>query len=267
MAQLLEPDAQFLRPSWVSGSRTAIQSKFVRADTSADDDGLPAFLNARRRLFGIAYRIVRSAAEAEDIVQDVWIRWQTTDRSTVRDAAAFLATTTTHLAINVIQSARSRRETTVGPSFQESADASADPELELEQREALQSAVLVLLEKLSPTELAAYVLREALDYSYREISSILRVQEANARQLVTRARRHVVDGQHVAVKSTEQRRFLAAFLAAAQKGGLTNLDPFLIGSADGAIGKHERAARNGSTVVEPIAPPHLHQLPDTAVAA
>ena len=75
------------------------------------DDALSAFISVRSRLFGIAYRIVRSAAEAEDVVQDVWIRWQTADRSVVRDAPAFLATTTTRLAINVIQSARSRRET------------------------------------------------------------------------------------------------------------------------------------------------------------
>jgi DNA-directed RNA polymerase specialized sigma24 family protein len=83
--------------------------------TSTSDDGLSAFMSVRPRLFGIAYRMLGSAAEAEDIVQDVWVRWQMTDRSLVRDAAAFLVTTTTRLAINVLQSARSRRETHVGP--------------------------------------------------------------------------------------------------------------------------------------------------------
>ena len=74
-------------------------------------EGLSAFMRVRPRLFGIAYRMLGSAVEAEDIVQDVWVRWQTADRSLVRDAAAFLATTATRLAINVMQSARSRRET------------------------------------------------------------------------------------------------------------------------------------------------------------
>jgi DNA-directed RNA polymerase specialized sigma24 family protein len=134
--------------------------------TSTDDDGLSAFLNVRPRLFGIAYRMLGSAAAAEDIVQDVWVRWQTTDRSVVRDTAAFLATTTTRLAINVIKSARSRRETYMAPSLPEPADTSADPALGAERSEALEFAVL-LLEQLSPTGRAAYVLREAFDYSER----------------------------------------------------------------------------------------------------
>ncbi len=79
------------------------------------DAGLSAFLCARPRLFGIAYRMLGSAAEAEDIVQDVWVRWQTTDRSPVRNPLAFLVTATTRLAINVLQSARARRETDCGP--------------------------------------------------------------------------------------------------------------------------------------------------------
>ena len=142
--------------------------------TTCPDDGLSTFLSVRPRLFGIAYRMLGSAAEAEDIVQDVWVRWQTTDRSVVRDAAAFLATTTTRLAINVMQSARSRRETYVGPWLPEPVDTSADPGLGAERGEALELGVLVLLEKLSPAERAAYILREAFDYAYRDIADILR---------------------------------------------------------------------------------------------
>ena len=112
------------------------------------DDGLSAFLSVRPRLFGIAYRMLGSAAEAEDIVQDVWVRWQTADRSVVRDAAAFLATTATRLAINVMQSARSRRETYVGPWLPEPVDTSADPGLGAERGQALACGVLMLLEKL-----------------------------------------------------------------------------------------------------------------------
>ena len=164
-------------------------------NTSSSDDGLSAFLSVRPRLFGIAYRMLGSAAEAEDIVQDVWVRWQTADRSVVRDAAAFLATTTTRLAINVMQSARSRRETYVGPWLPEPVDTSADPGLGAERGEALEFGVLVLLEKLSPTERAAYILREAFDYAYRDIANVLRLEEANARQVVTRARQHVANGR------------------------------------------------------------------------
>lgn len=215
------------------------------ADVRRDDGGLAAFLGVRARLFGIAYRMLGSAAEAEDIVQDVWVRWQTTDRSVVRDVAAFLVTTTTRLAINVIQSARSRRETYVGPWLPEPVDTSADPGLGAERGEALELAVLMLLEKLSPAERAAYVLREAFDYPYRRIADILRLEEANTRQLVTRARRHVADGRRAPVSPAEQRRLLHAFVAAARRGdeaaltGLFAAD--VVSSSDG--GGFVRAAR------------------------
>src|SRR6185436_15556956 len=147
--------------------------------------------SVRPRLFRIAYRMLRSAAEAEDIVQEAWVRWQTADRSLVRDAAAFLVTTTTRLAINVLQSAHSRREIDVGPLMPEPVDTSDDPRLGAERGQALGLAVRLLLERLTPTERAAFILREAFDYPYREIANVLRLQEANARQVVTRARHHV----------------------------------------------------------------------------
>src|SRR6185369_5302046 len=124
-----------------------------------------------------------SVAEAEDVVQDVWTRWQSTDRRKVQNPSAFLATTTTRLAINVLQSARIRRETYVGQWLPEPVDTGADPGLGAERREALEIAVLMLLERLSPAERAAYILREAFDYSYKEIAEMLHVEEANARQL------------------------------------------------------------------------------------
>ncbi|HEX4461709.1 MAG TPA: sigma factor, partial [Polyangia bacterium] len=136
----------------------------------------------RPRLFGIAYRMRGSAAEAEDILQDVWIRWQSTDRSVVRDPPAFLATTTTRLCINLAKSARSRLETYVGEWLPEPVDTASDPTLGAERAEALELAVLLLLEKLPPTERAAYVLREAFDYAYSDIADILQIEEANARQ-------------------------------------------------------------------------------------
>jgi RNA polymerase sigma factor (sigma-70 family) len=192
--------------------------------TSTHDDGLAAFMSVRPRLFGIGYRMLGSAPEAEDLVQDVWVRWQTTDRSLVRDAAAFLATTTTRLAINVIQSARSRRETYIGPWQPEPVDTSADPGLEAERGEGLQAGILLLLEKLLPTERAAYILREAFDYPYRDIAKVLRLEEANARQVVTRARQHVAKGRRMPASSTERTRLLGAFVAATQDGDVTRLE-------------------------------------------
>lgn len=192
-------------------------------DDSAED-GLLAFLQARPRLFGIAYRMLGSATEAEDILQDVWVRWHITNRSVVRDATAFLVTTTTRLTLNVLQSARARRETSIGPQLPEPVDTSSDPGLGAERGEALHLAVLLLLEKLSPTERAAYVLREAFSYPYREIAAIMRIAEANARQLVTRAREHVSSDRRVSVSRAEQQRLLDAFKAAATAGDLSGLE-------------------------------------------
>jgi RNA polymerase sigma-70 factor (ECF subfamily) len=201
--------------------------RIAGATRACSDDGLSAFLPARPRLFGIAYRMLGNAAEAEDIVQDVWVRWQTTDRSLVRNPLAFLVTATTRLAINMLQSARSRRETSVDPWLPEPVDPSTDPGLKAERGEALSRAVLLLLEKLSPTERAAYVLREAFNYPYREIAVILRVEDANARQLVTRAREHVSGGRRARVSPTEQRCLLNAFVAAARTGDLAKLERLL----------------------------------------
>ncbi len=198
------------------------------APVAYDDDGLSAFLSARPRLFGIAYRMLGSAAEAEDIVQDVWVRWQTTDRSPVRNPLAFLVTATTRLAINVLQSARARKETSAGPWLPEPVDTSTDPGAGTELGEALNLAVLILLEKLTPTERAAYVLREAFDYPYREIAAILRVGEANARQLVTRARGHVSGARRASVSAAEQRCLLDAFVAAARTGDLARLENLFV---------------------------------------
>jgi len=193
-------------------------------EETAQDDGLGAFFGVRPRLFGIACRMLGSAAEAEDLVQDVWMRWQSTDRKAVQDAPAYLATITTRLAVNVVQSARSRREAYFGIWLPEPVDTSADPVLGAQRAEALEFAVLLLLEKLAPTERAAYVLREAFDYPYDEIGGILKVSEANARQLVTRARQHIAEGRRRQVDPVEQRRLLDTFITAAQKGELASLE-------------------------------------------
>jgi RNA polymerase sigma-70 factor, ECF subfamily len=199
-------------------------SRVEECNSGSCDDGLSAFLSMRTRLFAIAYRMLGSAAEAEDVVQDVWLRWQTADRSVVRDAAAFLATTATRLAINVMQSARARRETCIGPWQPEPADTSSDPRLAAERNQALACGVRILLEKLTPTERAAYILREAFGYAYRDIASVLRLAEANARQVVTRARQHIVSGRTTATSSTELERLLGAFIGAVHEGDVAGLE-------------------------------------------
>jgi RNA polymerase sigma-70 factor (ECF subfamily) len=193
-------------------------------ETGERDDGLLAFVPVRPRLFGIAYRMLGSAAEAEDVLQDVWMRWQSTNRKAIENPPAYLATTTTRLCINLAQSAHSRRESYIGTWLHEPVDTAADPGIGAERGEALKLAVLLLLEKLSPTERAAYVLREAFDYSYDQIASILQMAEANVRQLVSRARKHISDGRRMSVSSNEQRRLLEAFIAAAQNGDMVALE-------------------------------------------
>lgn len=191
-----------------------------------------SFEAVRPRLFGIAYRTLESAADADDVVQDAWIRWQGTDRNQVRDTAAFLATTTKRLALNVVQSARARRETVFQPWHPEQVDVRADPALGAERREALELALRALSERLSPTERAAYVLREAFDYPYRQIADVLATSEANARQLVTRARVRLANGRRRQVSAAEQQRFVDAFVDAAQSGDLVAFEQLLAADAD-----------------------------------
>ncbi|MGN6425500.1 MAG: RNA polymerase sigma-70 factor [Leifsonia sp.] len=189
------------------------------------DDAAATFAAVRPRLFGIAYRMMGTVADAEDLVQEAWLRWQAYDRASVREPAAFLATTITRLAINELQSARARRETYIGPWLPEPVDTSADPLLGAERGEALEFAVLTLLEKLSPTERAAYVLREAFDYPYAQIAQIIQATEASARQLVSRARKHLAEERRVReVGTSEKRRMLEAFLEAAQSGDMVELE-------------------------------------------
>lgn len=182
------------------------------------------FTRVRPRLFGIAYRMLSSVTEAEDLVQDVWLRWQAYDRSTVANPEAFLATTTTRLAINVLQSARKRRETYIGPWLPEPVDTGADPYLGAERAEALQFASLLLMERLTPNERAAYVLREAFEYSYAQIADILSSTEPAVRQLVSRARKHIAGERRAPVAAEEQRELLTTFLTAARAGDLAALE-------------------------------------------
>ena len=188
------------------------------------EEAAAVFTSVRPRLFGIAYRMLGTATEADDVVQDAWLRWQGTDRSAVREPAAFLATTTTRLAINALRSARVRRETYVGPWLPEPVDTSADPYLGAERGEALEFAALLLMEKLTPSERAAYVLREAFDYPYAQIADVLQSTEPAVRQLVSRARKHVTGERRTPVSAAAQRELLTSFVTAARTGDTTALE-------------------------------------------
>lgn len=189
------------------------------SDAAAD-----TFHAQRRRLFGIAYRISSSAADAEDVLQDVWLRWQDLDHSVVVEPAALLTTMTTRLAINALQTAHKRREVYIGPWLPEPVDTSADPELGAEHGQALSLAVLTLLEKLSPTQRAAYVLREAFDYSYEHIAEIVETSEDNVRQLVSRAKKQLEGAKRREVGRAEQQSLLEAFMRAARLGDAPALE-------------------------------------------
>lgn len=195
--------------------------------TNSLEEAVAVFVQHRTRLFGIAYRVLGSAVEAEDVVQEVWLRWQKTDRSVVVSPVAFLASATTRLAINVAQSARVRRETYIGPWLPEPIDTSSDPEVGAQRAEALELALLLVLEKLSPTERAAYVLREAFDYTYPEIAEILQLTLVNVRKIVSRARKHLSAEQRVSVDAAEHRRLLNTFVSAAQTGDVASLEALL----------------------------------------
>jgi len=185
------------------------------------------FEQHRGRMFGIAYRMLGSASEAEDVVQDAWLRWQSADRADVIEPAAFLATIVTRLSLTALDSARARREVYVGPWLPEPVSTADDPALGAERAEAMSLAVLLLLERLSPAERAAYVLHEAFGYPFARVGEILETSEANARQLGSRARAHLDRERGTVVSRAERDRMLALFLAAAQSGDLAALEAAL----------------------------------------
>ncbi|MEV0889968.1 sigma-70 family RNA polymerase sigma factor [Promicromonospora sp. MEB111] len=195
------------------------------------DAALSVFLAQRTQLVRIARRVTGNPAEADDVVQEAWVRWQRTDRTKVRNPAAFLTSTTTNLALNVIQSARYRRESLLSTVPVPDAARSAsdqDPGLQAEQTGAAEEAFALLLTRLTPGELAAYVLRRGFDYPYADLARLLRTSAANSRQLVSRAQARLVGDRARPVSPTACRRLVAAFLDAARNGDLGDLERLLV---------------------------------------
>ncbi len=150
----------------------------------------------RPLLFGLAYRLLGSAAEAEDAVQDAYLRLHAADRAAIGSLRAWLTKVVTNLCLNQLTSARARRETYVGPWLPEpviTGDGTLGPLETTEQRDSVSIALLTLMERLSPGERAALVLREAFGYGHREIADMLETSDANVRQLHHRARQRLVE--------------------------------------------------------------------------
>jgi RNA polymerase sigma-70 factor, ECF subfamily len=183
----------------------------------------------RELLFSIAYRMLGSVAEAEDVVQEAYVRRAAA--AEIENERAFMTTVTTRLAIDVLRSARVRREAYVGswlpePLVEDSAPAAVESE------ESVSLAMLVLLERLSPVERAVFVLRESFDFGFDEIAAVVERSEDNCRQILSRARRRLADDRpRFDADPTERRTLAARFLAAAREGDLDGLVALLAPNA------------------------------------
>src|SRR5690606_16831616 len=203
------------------------------------------FEAARPRLEAIAYRLLGSAGEAEDAVQETFLRWQAADVERIEVPEAWLTKVLTNLCLNHLTSARARRETYVGEWLPEpllAGDPMLGPADTAEQRESVSYAVLTLMERLSPAERAVYVLREAFDYPHREIADILDISESASQQTYHRAKRRVAEGKARAhIDESAARRIVEEFLAAAASGRIEPLvrmlteDAMAIGDGGGKV--------------------------------
>jgi RNA polymerase sigma-70 factor (TIGR02957 family) len=185
----------------------------------------------RGRLFGLAYRLLGSAADAEDIVQDAFLRWHGADRAAIGSPPAWLAKIVTNLCLNQLASARAQRVRYTGPWLPEpvlTEDGALGPLGTAAQRESVSLALLVLLERLTPPERAVFVLHEAFGYPYAEIAGLLDLSEPNCRQLHRRARQRLADGRaRFQPPPANWRELVQKFLVAAGAGDLPGLQKLL----------------------------------------
>ncbi|MFJ2732684.1 MULTISPECIES: RNA polymerase sigma factor SigJ [unclassified Streptomyces] len=225
--------------------------------TASDVDRFEA---SRPRLEALAYRLLGSASEAEDAVQDTFLRWQAADVGRIEVPAAWLTKVLTNLCLNQLTSARARRETYVGQWLPEpllAGDPMLGPAETAEQRESVSYAVLTLLERLTPSERAVYVLREAFGYPHREIARILDITEAAGQQILHRAKKHIADGRARAeIDEAAARRIVDEFLAAATSGRteplvrLLTQDAVSIGDGGGKVPARAKAFEGALAVAK-----------------
>jgi RNA polymerase sigma factor (sigma-70 family) len=194
-------------------------------------DPAETFQAQRRRLLGLAYRLLGAASDAEDVVQDAFLRWSAADPDSVHDPTAWLTTVVVNLCRNRLASARARRERYVGTWLPEpvlTADETLGPLETAEQRDSVSLALLTVLEQLTPRERAVFVLRESFGYSHREIGQVVGLSEAGSRQLHRRARQRLGDPRpRFRPEPGEWRRLVEGFLAAAGKGDVAALERLL----------------------------------------
>lgn len=218
-----------------------------------------SFEQERGRLFGIAYRMLGSVSEAEDIVQDAYLRWHGVDHGRVENAQAYLVRLVTNLAMDTLGAARYRRTEYIGPWLPEPLvrpDPAGDPASLHDVADDLSMAFLLVLERLTPAERAVFVLHESLDFSYAEIAEIIGKSAENCRQIARRARQHLAAEHYAAPADPAQHdQILTRFLLATQTGDLQGLLELLASDAvlysDG--GGKAQAARNPVVGAERVA--------------
>jgi RNA polymerase sigma-70 factor (ECF subfamily) len=192
----------------------------------------------RRRLRGLAYRMLGSITDAEDAVQETYLRWHRADRDKVLDPRAFLMTTTARICLDMLTSARARREEYVGPWLPEPVvdTAALAPDSRTELAEDLSIALLLTLDRLSPLERAAFLLHDVFDFSFGEVATTMERSEAACRRLAARARAHVRDSRPRGTAGAPARssemdakhaQLMSAFVAAARSGDLDGLTQLL----------------------------------------
>jgi RNA polymerase sigma-70 factor, ECF subfamily len=197
----------------------------VKSDaTEGAMNSLETFNQHRRLLFGIAYRMLGTVTDAEDMVQETFLRWQKTSQIGVESPKNYLATTITRLCIDYLRSARVRREQYVGPWLPEPLLTQQDPAEQVELADSLSMAFLVMLERLSPIERAVFLLREVFEYDYPEIAQIVGKSAENCRQILRRSRQHIASERpRFPVLPQQQAQITAQFLTASNQGNLQEL--------------------------------------------
>jgi RNA polymerase sigma-70 factor (ECF subfamily) len=193
---------------------------------STADTRAAVFTDARPLLFAIAYRMLGSVADAEDLVQDAYLRWQHAPEEEIRAPRAYLTTIVTRLAINQLQSARHQRESYVGPWLPEPlvTEDAPDPAEPIELAESLSMAFMLMLERLSPIERAVLLLHDVFDFEYGEIARIVDKSEANCRQLLSRAKKHLGKAEaRFDADPAQAERLMQRFMTAADAGDVDGM--------------------------------------------
>ncbi|MFE1168416.1 sigma-70 family RNA polymerase sigma factor [Nocardiopsis sp. NPDC058789] len=226
-----------------------------------DSAAVACFEANRDRLASLAYRLLGSAADAEDTVQDAFLRWEGAHRDSVELPEAWLTKVVTHLALDRLRSARARRERAAGDWLPEplwDGDPMLGPDETAEQRDSVSLAVLLLMERLTPVERGVYVLREAFSHSHAEIAAILDISESASQQHAHRARRRISVGRKAReVDRAAARRVVEAFVEAASSGRTERLVRLLThdvtvvsdgAGGSGGVRRHEGAERVASVL-------------------